>query len=120
MAAVASLRLAATAPRARVAQERASPPRARRVATRPARHVALASSEETPADREDEDEEEVGMDDLVEVEMGGARAAADSLTWVRQDLELKCNAAGRLALVQPFPGAASWAREEQRWVPARA
>ena len=71
MAAVASLRLAATAPRARVVQERASPPRARRVATRSSRHVARASSEETPADREDEDEEEVGMDDLVELEMGG-------------------------------------------------
>ena len=41
------------------------------MATRPARHVARASSEETPADREDEDEEEVGMDDLVELEMGG-------------------------------------------------
>ena len=37
-----------------------------------------------------------------------------------QDLELKCNAAGRLAQVQPFPGAASWAGEEQRWVPAHA
>ena len=71
MAAVASLRLAATAPRARVVQERASPPRARRVATRSSRHVARASSEETPADREDEHEEEVGMDDLVELEMGG-------------------------------------------------
>ena len=71
MAAVASLRLAATAPRARVAQERASPPRSRRAATRSSRHVARASSEETPADREDEDEEEVGMDDLVELEMGG-------------------------------------------------
>ena len=54
------------------------------------------------------------------VEVGGARAAADKLMWVRQDLELKCNAAGRLVQVQPFPGAASWAREEQRWVPARA
>ena len=71
MAAVASLRLAATAPRARVVQERASLPRARRAATRSSRHVARASSEETPADREDEDEEEVGMDDLVELEMGG-------------------------------------------------
>ena len=45
--------------------------RAGRHATCSSRHVARAASEETPADREDEDEEEVGMDDLVELEMGG-------------------------------------------------